>query len=97
MPIELIIQLLSGAAGGNLAGAVLKNLNLGWLWNSISGIVGGGLAGQILGPLLGMAGTMAKTGSLDPIAILSSVLQGGVGGGAAMAIVGVLKSMMANK
>lgn len=96
MPIELIIQLLSGAAGGNLAGTVLKNLNMGTLWNSIMGIVGGGLAGQVLGPMLGMAGKAASTG-LDPMAILGSVLQGGVGGGALMAVAGVVKQMMANK
>ncbi len=96
MPIDLIIQLLSGAAGGNLAGTVLKNLNMGWLWNSILGVVGGGLTGQILGPMLGMAGTAAKSG-MDPMAILSSVLQGGVGGGALMAVAGVIKGMMANK
>lgn len=94
MPIDLIIQLLSGAAGGNAAGALLKNLNMGWLWNSVLGIVGGGLTGQVLGPLLGMAGTAAKSG-MDPMAILSSVLQGGVGGGAMMAIGGILKGMMA--
>ena len=96
MPIDLIIQLLSGAAGGNLAGTVLKNLNMGWLWNSILGVVGGGLTGQILGPMLGMAGTAAKSG-MDPMAILSSVLQGGVGGGALMAVAGIIKGMMANK
>lgn len=96
MPIDLIIQLLSGAAGGNLAGTVLKNLNMGWLWNSVLGIVGGGVTGQILGPMLGMAGAAAKSG-MGPMAILSSVLQGGVGGGVLMAVVGALKGMMANK
>ena len=50
---QLIISLLSGAAGGNIVGGVLKNLNLGVLGNSIAGIVGGGLGGQILGGLLG--------------------------------------------
>ncbi len=96
MPIDLIIQLLSGAAGGNLAGSVLKNLNMGWLWNSILGVVGGGLTGQVLGPMLGMAGAAAKSG-MDPMAILSSILQGGAGGGVLMAVAGVLKGMMANK
>ncbi len=96
MPIDLIIQLLSGAAGGNLAGAALKNINMGWLWNSILGVIGGGVAGQVLGPLLGMAGTAATSG-LDPMAILSSVLQGGAGGGVLMALAGVLKGMVAGK
>jgi hypothetical protein len=39
--IPLIIQLISGAVGGNIAGAILKNLNLGPIGNSIAGIVGG--------------------------------------------------------
>lgn len=93
MPIDLIIQLLSGAAGGNVAGALLKNLNLGWLGNSIAGIAGGGLAGQFLGPMLGMAAGAAKSG-MDPMAILQSVISGGAGGGVLMAIIGVLKGMM---
>ena len=39
----LIVQLISGAAGGNIAGALLKKLSLGPVGNSIAGIVGGGL------------------------------------------------------
>ena len=53
--LPLIIQLVSGAAGGNLAGSLMKNLSLGTLGNSIAGILGGGLGGQLLG-MLGMAG-----------------------------------------
>ncbi len=37
----LIIQLISGAIGGNVAGIALKNLNMGVLLNSIAGTVGG--------------------------------------------------------
>jgi hypothetical protein len=95
-PIELIIQLLSGAAGGNIAGAVLKNINMGWVWNSVLGILGGGVAGQVLGPMLGMAGAAATSG-MDPMAILASVLQGGAGGGVLMALAGVVKGILAGK
>jgi len=49
--VPLIIQLISGAVGGNIAGAVLKNFNLGPIGNSIAGLVGGGLGGQLLGML----------------------------------------------
>jgi uncharacterized membrane protein YeaQ/YmgE (transglycosylase-associated protein family) len=45
--INLIIQLLSGAAGGNIIGNILKQYNLGPLGNSIAGIIGGGLGGQL--------------------------------------------------
>ena len=98
MPIDLIIQLISGALSGNAVGATAKNLNMGWIWNSITGLLGGGIASQllgpILGPMLGMAGTAAKSG-MDPMAILQSVLSGGVGGGALMAVAGLIKGMMA--
>ena len=96
MPIDLIIQLLSGAVGGNVVGAVAKNLNLGWLWNSVAGIAGGGIGGQLLGPLLGATIGAAK-GGLDPMAILSSVISGGAGGGVLMAVAAVVKQMMASK
>ena len=96
MPIDLIIQLLSGAVGGNVVGAVAKNLNLGWLWNSVAGLAGGGLGGQILGSVLGAGMGAAKSG-LDPMAILQSVISGGAGGGVLMAVAGIVKNMMANK
>ena len=90
--LPLIIQLLTGAAGGNLTGKLFKNLDLGTLGNSVAGILGGGLGGQ----LLGMAGiAAAPDGSLDITSILGSVASGGVGGGVLMAIVGLIKSVMA--
>jgi len=39
--VVLIIQLLSGAVGGNIAGSLLKNYSLGTMWNSVVGILGG--------------------------------------------------------
>jgi uncharacterized membrane protein YeaQ/YmgE (transglycosylase-associated protein family) len=87
--IPMIINLISGAVGGNVAGKLFKNLNLGTVMNSIAGIVGGGLGGQLLG-MLGMGGG----GSMDVMGILQSVVAGGVGGGVLMAIVGFVKKMM---
>ena len=46
--VPLIIQLVSGALGGNVAGGLLKKLSLGTALNSIVGILGGGLGGQLL-------------------------------------------------
>lgn len=89
--VNLIIQLVSGAVGGNGAGALMKKLSLGTLGNSIVGILGGGLGGQLLG-LLGMA--PAAGAGLDLNGIISSVLSGGVGGGVLMAIVGVIKKAL---
>lgn len=50
--MDLIIQLLLGAVGGNIGGALFKNLSVGTLGNSIADIVGGGLGGQILSAVL---------------------------------------------
>ncbi|MGL4398040.1 MAG: hypothetical protein ACRCS9_16005 [Hyphomicrobium sp.] len=93
--LPLIIQLVSGALGGNVAGGLLKNLSLGTLGNSLAGLVGGGLGGQILGPLIaGGAPVIAASGGLDIPAILAQVASGGVGGGVMLAVVGILKSLL---
>jgi len=91
--IALIIQLICGALGGNLTGKLFKNIDLGTLGNSIAGIVGGGVGGQILSAL-GMFGGAAG-GGLDLAGIIGSIASGGVGGGVLMAIIGLIKSMMA--
>lgn len=47
--IALVVNLLIGAAGGNLAGMALKAKSLGLLWNSVVGVLGGGLGFFLLG------------------------------------------------
>lgn len=89
--IELIVQILSGAVGGNVAGKVLKNFSLGTLGNSLVGILGGGLGGQ----LLGMIGIGTGGGDMDIAGILGSVAGGGVGGSVLMVIVGLIKKAIA--
>ncbi|MDD8012478.1 MAG: hypothetical protein PHX05_03275 [Acidobacteriota bacterium] len=91
--VNIIIQLISGALGGNGAGALMKKLSLGTIGNSIVGILGGGIGGQLLG-LLGMAPAAASGGGLDLSGIIASVLSGGVGGGVLMAIVGAIKKAL---
>ena len=92
--IPLLIQLASGAAGGNLAGSLMKNLSLGTLWNSVAGIAGGGLGGTILS-MLGMGmGPEVADGAMNASSIISSLAGGGVGGGALMAIIGLVKNAM---
>jgi len=93
--LALIVQLLSGAVGGNLAGNLLKGSSLGTLWNSVAGIAGGGLGGQILAMLSPGLGAAAASGSMDISSILASVAGGGVGGGVVMAIIGMIKKAMA--
>jgi uncharacterized membrane protein YeaQ/YmgE (transglycosylase-associated protein family) len=92
MPI--LIQLISGGVGGNIAGALLKRFNLGPIGNTIAGILGGVGGGQLLGMLTG-AVAPAASGGLDMSSILSSVGGGGVGGAVIMVIVGLVKAQMA--
>ena len=88
--LNIIIQMVCGAVGGNAAGALMKKLSLGTLGNSIAGILGGGLGGQ----LLGMLGLAPAAGTGDLSAILGSVVSGGVGGGVLMAIIGLIKKAL---
>src|SRR5262245_3445044 len=91
---SLIIDLISGAVGGNVAGAALKEKSLGLVGNSLAGVVGGGLGGTILQAVMGAA---ANGGAMDMNSILGNVAGGGVGGAILMAIIGIIKSQMANK
>ncbi len=88
--LPLIVQLVSGAVGGNVAGSLLKKASLGTLGNSIVGILGGGLGGQLLG-LMGMG---VGGGGMDLAGVLGSIASGGVGGGVLMAIIGLIRGAM---
>lgn len=90
--VPLIINLVCGAVGGNGVAAVVKKLDLGLLGNSIAGIIGGGLGGQLLG-LLGIEA--GADGAADLSSIVGNVASGGVGGGVVLAIVGVVKNLLA--
>src|SRR5262249_26722665 len=91
----LIVQLIAGALGGNAAGNISKDVNLGPLGNSIAGAIGGGLGGQVLNAVLGL-GTAAAASGLDIGTIASAFLTGGVSGGLTALLVGFLKAKMAS-
>lgn len=92
-PIGLLIQLISGAAGGNIAGSLLKNASLGNAGNALAGGIGGLLGGNILNSALGV-GKVAASG-LDIGTIISQIAGSGVGGGVLMVLVGLLKQIFA--
>lgn len=101
--LNLIITLVSGVVGGNVAGAAMPDKSLGAIGNSITGLLGGGV-GELVLRLLGIAATTAATGDatgsaahLDFASILSSIIAGGAGGGALTAIVGIIKDALAKK
>jgi uncharacterized membrane protein YeaQ/YmgE (transglycosylase-associated protein family) len=91
--IGLVISLLSGAVGGNAAGALMKDKSLGTLGNSLAGIFGGGIGGVILQVL----GLFAKDGGVSLGSIIGNIASGGVGGGILLAIVALLKGATAKK
>lgn len=88
--INLIIQLISGALGGNLAGRLFKKFSLGTLLNSILGIVGGGLCGQFLNSV-GFGDTGGP--GTDIWSVIGNILGGGVGGGILITVIGAIKKV----
>lgn len=107
MIVPLLVQLIGGAAGGNVVGKLIKQVNLGPVGNSIAGAVGGlaatWLAGMVPGldSLVGMASTAAADGTaatavgLSGGALAGQAVTGLVGGGVLSAIIGAIKSSMA--
>ena len=92
--VNILIQLACGGLGGVGAGKIMPKLSLGTIGNIISGVVGGVGGTQLLNAL----GVGASTGGgLDIASILTSVLGSGVGGGALMAIVAVVKKLLVKK
>ena len=93
--INLIIQIVAGALGGNGVGNALKDLNLGPLGNTIAGAIGGVAGGQLLSALNpALAGA---AGMIDFSALLSQAVGGGISGAILAAVVGFIKSRMAKR
>ena len=82
---NLLVQLICGAIGGNIAGAIFKKINLGILINSIAGLLGGGLGGQLL----------SSAGLLDSLGAAGSIGSSTVGGAIILALVSLIKSTTA--
>lgn len=92
--MEFIITLIAGAIGGNVAGGLLRSANLGVIGSSVAGVLGGGLGGQVL-MLLDAGGWTRIMGGGDAGAIIGALVFGTLGGGAAMAILGVIRRLLA--
>ena len=91
--IHLVIQLIGGAAGGNVVGALLKNANLSSILRTVLGVVGGVGGGQLaaLLPMMqGLMGDQAGTGGQ----ILGNVGASAIGGALLTYIVGLVKQSM---
>lgn len=85
--MNLLIQILIGALGGNGAGLVLKNFSLGTIGNTIAGILGGAGGAQLLA-MINPALAEGLGGQIGSAA---------AGGGVLMIIVGIIKSLLFKK
>ncbi len=95
MLLPIVIQLIGGVLGGNAVGALLKDINLGALGNSVVGMIGGGVLGQIISTLVpNLATTMTAAGGVDLAATAAQVVGGGVGGAALVGIIGAVRQGM---
>lgn len=95
--INLIIQLVAGAAGGNGLGKMLQQFNLGPLGNTIAGAIGGLAGGSWLAPMITAGAVAAGNGALDLSAIAGSVVGGGVGGAVLTLIAGIVRKMFTGR
>ena len=90
--IPLIIGLLSGAAGGNIAGSLLKS-GMGTMGRSLTGIVGGGGLAAALAMLGGGDASAAAADTANAMSvggIVKSLGGGLVGGGLLTTILGMV-------
>ncbi len=72
---SLLIQLVSGAVGGNLGGLLNKAKSLGPLLNTVLGAVGGLGGGQVLGTTLtNILGGNATAGSATASGLVGLLL-----------------------
>jgi uncharacterized membrane protein YeaQ/YmgE (transglycosylase-associated protein family) len=76
---SILVQVISGAVGGNLGGLLNKAKSLGPLLNTILGAVGGVGGGQLLGgPLTDLLGnaTAGNAGASGLIGLLLPLIAG---------------------
>ncbi|MBK5439073.1 hypothetical protein JFV30_20425 [Pseudomonas sp. TH32] len=91
MLISLVLQIISGAIGGQIAGLGKQSLGTGL--NTLVGGVGGLVLGQIVSLITG-----TETASdLTLAALASNIIGGGVGGLVLTLVVGWLKQRIATK
>jgi hypothetical protein len=95
--INLIIQVVAGALGGNAAGGFLKNIDLSPLVKTISGAVGGGIGGSILQSLIPALSGAASSGGFDIATAAGNLVGGGITGAIVTVVVGLIKNALFKK
>jgi hypothetical protein len=91
--INLIIQAIAGAVGGNAAGAASSDMSLGTFGNTIAGAIGSGAGGQLLAVFIPMLAQTASTTDIGALA--GQVAGGGVAGAVLTGVIALIKSKMA--
>jgi ABC-type uncharacterized transport system permease subunit len=91
MLISLLVQIISGAIGGNVASMTKQSLGTGL--NTFIGGVGGLVLGQIVAAVTGSSSAEA----LDVAVVGSNIVGGGVGGLVLTLIVGFVKHKLDTK
>jgi hypothetical protein len=89
--IPLLVQLIGGAAGGNVVGALLKNANLSAILKTVVGATGGVGGGQ-LATVLGVI--TAVLGNGDGAQMAGNAGASAIGGAVLTTIVGLIKQAM---
>jgi hypothetical protein len=91
--VNLIIQIVAGAIGGNAVGASTSRASLGTAGNTIAGAIGGIGGGWLLGAIVPML-QAAEGGGVDITSIIGQLVGGGVGGAVLTAILAAIRSSM---
>ena len=99
--VNLLIQLVAGAAGGQGLGKILEQFNLGPIGNTIAGAIGGLAGGSWVAPMVaaGAGAGAAATGNtaMDLSAIAGSVAGGGIGGAVLTLVAGAIKKLVVGR
>jgi hypothetical protein len=89
--LPLLIQLVSGAACGNLVSAAFNKISLGPIMSSLAGMLGGEIGGRFL---LSLTGGGAAGDTSDVEIFVASLLGGAMGGAVFSALAGGIKGML---
>ena len=87
--MELVIGLIAGAFGGNVAGNVVRKLDNGFAINSLVGLLGGGLGALVMSS----SGIGAAMGGMDVASLIAQAASGTVGGAALVTVLGMLSNL----
>jgi len=93
----LLVNLISGALGANIAAGLFRRTGIGFFSNSLIGVLGGGVGGEALAALgfQGLAVSTASRDGLDTVALLGQAGSAGVCGAIALLLAGLLRNLVA--